>query len=483
MSKRTYLYSLALLLVLSACSKKPESEPAEQVQTNEPVAEEKKIAQVQTFDLNKIPLSEHVLGAFPYLGLPQGYEFTKNQSQTPEHERVPFWTGTHVEWVEGRLFSGKIQPQQGYEGSFLEIQRNFEALIQSMGGVEITNSSIPKETVDQDYGQFKIDYYQAMGNIYGEPAQTFIIRQADRSIWVHLVKDGENQAGLMILETRPVEQTSDVLKEFPYLSLPRGYEYHRKEESGFARIPVWTGQQFEWVEGRLMASYVTGTRDYKDQASYLEIQKNIDGVVKKLNGVLVTQSIVPQNIAEQLPEDLRMKYNTNYSGITKHPVTTYKVPIHDRELWVQVNYSSHKNAGLMVLETKKIQITAQAITAEEMKKQLDNNDRVRLDINFATNSAEVLPESRGQIDQITQLLKDHPDLALQIHGHTDDIGDVQYNQQLSERRAKSIVQLLTQAGIAPKRLKAQGFGNSQPVADNNTPEGKAKNRRVELIKL
>lgn len=67
MSKRTYLYSLALLLVLSACSKKPESEPAEQVQTNEPVAEEKKIAQVQTFDLNKIPLSEYVLGAFPYL--------------------------------------------------------------------------------------------------------------------------------------------------------------------------------------------------------------------------------------------------------------------------------------------------------------------------------------------------------------------------------------------------------------------------------
>lgn len=82
------------------------------------------------------------------------------------------------------------------------------------------------------------------------------------------------------------------------------------------------------------------------------------------------------------------------------------------------------------------------------------------------------------------MLKDHPDLRLSIEGHTDATGNEQHNQELSERRAASVKAfLVSEYGIDGSRLQTKGFGQSKPVADNNTPEGRQQNRRVELVKL
>ena len=91
-------------------------------------------------------------------------------------------------------------------------------------------------------------------------------------------------------------------------------------------------------------------------------------------------------------------------------------------------------------------------------------------------------EGLTEIEQVAALLKQDPSLQLAVNGHTDDSGDAAHNQQLSEGRAKSVVALLTAKGIDAARLTAAGFGSRQPVADNGTQEGKARNRRVELVK-
>jgi outer membrane protein OmpA-like peptidoglycan-associated protein len=78
------------------------------------------------------------------------------------------------------------------------------------------------------------------------------------------------------------------------------------------------------------------------------------------------------------------------------------------------------------------------------------------------------------------VLDDNPDLNIEIRGYTDSIGEEDYNIQLSQRRAESVMAYLISRGIDPVRLTAKGYGSANPVASNDTPQGRAKNRRVEF---
>ena len=137
----------------------------------------------------------------------------------------------------------------------------------------------------------------------------------------------------------------------------------------------------------------------------------------------------------------------------------------------------------MVAESKPLNMTAKALTSSTLKQSLDQDNKVSVQINFATDKAEILPDSQAQIEQIVALLKDNPELKLGIYGHTDNTGDAVHNLKLSNQPAQSVVAALTKAGIESGRLTAKGFGDTQPVADNASDDGKAKNRRVELMKL
>ncbi len=101
---------------------------------------------------------------------------------------------------------------------------------------------------------------------------------------------------------------------------------------------------------------------------------------------------------------------------------------------------------------------------------------------FATNSARIRPESTPTLLEIGMMLQGNPDLRIAIEGHTDSDGTTEFNQDLSERRAKAVMEyLVTEMNIDAARLTAMGFGESKPVAGNDTPEGKAQNRRVDLV--
>ena len=103
-------------------------------------------------------------------------------------------------------------------------------------------------------------------------------------------------------------------------------------------------------------------------------------------------------------------------------------------------------------------------------------------ITFDIGKANIKPESMTEINRIAQLMKDNGDLKFEVQGHTDNTGTVAGNQKLSEQRAQAIVNKLVEMGIAANRLSAKGMGQSAPLADNATDEGRAKNRRVEFVK-
>ncbi len=104
-------------------------------------------------------------------------------------------------------------------------------------------------------------------------------------------------------------------------------------------------------------------------------------------------------------------------------------------------------------------------------------------ITFDTGKSVIKPESAGELNRIVQLLKENPSLRFSVEGHTDATGSAPANQKLSEARAQAVVARLVEMGIDGSRLSAKGLGQNSPVADNSTDEGRAKNRRVEFVKL
>lgn len=99
---------------------------------------------------------------------------------------------------------------------------------------------------------------------------------------------------------------------------------------------------------------------------------------------------------------------------------------------------------------------------------------------FNFDKATLMAESEVELNKTYEFLSKNPSLRVKIGGHTDNIGSDEYNDELSRRRAKAVVDYLIEKGIDPSRLEYEGFGASQPIADNSTEEGRAKNRRTEL---
>jgi outer membrane protein OmpA-like peptidoglycan-associated protein len=149
------------------------------------------------------------------------------------------------------------------------------------------------------------------------------------------------------------------------------------------------------------------------------------------------------------------------------------------EVWVDLYTINPKDYTMTIIERTAMQ---QVIRANEMAAALDKDGFIALDIHFATGKAEILPESRPIIDEIVSLLKNRPRLRIGVEGHTDNTGTPTFNKTLSNARAKAVVEAIAAAGISPNRLEPEGYGQERPVADNRTEEGRAKNRRVELVK-
>ncbi|MBS1502023.1 MAG: OmpA family protein, partial [Bacteroidetes bacterium] len=108
------------------------------------------------------------------------------------------------------------------------------------------------------------------------------------------------------------------------------------------------------------------------------------------------------------------------------------------------------------------------------------NKVVLNNIFFDTNKFDIKPESKPELQKLIDFLTVNPSIHIEISGHTDNVGTVQSNQVLSENRAKAVYQYLVNNGISADRLSYKGYGETQPIASNDTDEGKAKNRRTEF---
>lgn len=104
-------------------------------------------------------------------------------------------------------------------------------------------------------------------------------------------------------------------------------------------------------------------------------------------------------------------------------------------------------------------------------------------INFDVDKASIKPESMGTLNMVVQVMKDNPEIKFEVDGHTDNSGSAAHNLGLSQQRADAVKDQLIKMGVDGSRLSAKGFGDTKPISDNTTLEGKANNRRVEFVKM
>lgn len=140
-------------------------------------------------------------------------------------------------------------------------------------------------------------------------------------------------------------------------------------------------------------------------------------------------------------------------------------------------------AAVDVIEVKPMTQNMVTVKADEMAKSIAASGKVALyGILFDFNKADIKPESKPVLEEIAKLLKADPAMSLHVVGHTDNVGSYDFNLNLSKRRAEAVVAALSgEYGISGTRLTANGVANLAPVATNTTDEGRAKNRRVELV--
>jgi outer membrane protein OmpA-like peptidoglycan-associated protein len=137
---------------------------------------------------------------------------------------------------------------------------------------------------------------------------------------------------------------------------------------------------------------------------------------------------------------------------------------------------------MYTLTIVEVEAMKQEIVASEILEALNSTGSIALYINFDTGKATIKPESQTIIDQVAQMLTENPTMNISVEGHTDNVGNAAINQTLSENRAAAVKNALIAKGIDKARLSSKGWGQTKPVADNGTEDGKAKNRRVEIVK-
>jgi outer membrane protein OmpA-like peptidoglycan-associated protein len=151
--------------------------------------------------------------------------------------------------------------------------------------------------------------------------------------------------------------------------------------------------------------------------------------------------------------------------------------------WLRVNVNAGLGQQYLRIVDEKPFKQSMVFGPAQLKEALDRDGKVALyGIHFDLDKATLKPDSVKQLQHVVTLMQNYPKLKLEVQGHTDNQGKADYNVKLSQKRAETVNQYLQLFGISSERLQPKGYGQTKPVATNATDEGRAKNRRVELVK-
>jgi outer membrane protein OmpA-like peptidoglycan-associated protein len=263
----------------------------------------------------------------------------------------------------------------------------------------------------------------------------------------------------------PVIQAQDSdFKDTPWFSGMPDFMIYDAEDIEFDSYNFFNGKNCTTVEGKKFKR-IYSLKEDAQKSSIIQISRNYANAVRSMGGTVVF---------EGAPQDAECAERNGLQMVIG------KVVKDGNEMWVEVSPGVDGSDYYLTIVIK--ELMKQVVTASDMFDALNRDGHVALYINFDTGKSNIRPESRPIIEQIAGMLKTNPDLILSVEGHTDNAGNAASNKTLSVERAKSVIAAIVEQGISAERLSPSGYGQDKPIGDNNTEEGRAKNRRVELVK-
>jgi outer membrane protein OmpA-like peptidoglycan-associated protein len=227
------------------------------------------------------------------------------------------------------------------------------------------------------------------------------------------------------------------------------------------------------VEGPVSwVSYVM--KDGATPPSGLQISRNFEAAAKKGGGT----------VEAQYPGWCKAMYDQEGMPNMGNGCLSYGLTMKflrgGKETWVFLQASERD--GNYVLTISEREAMQQDVAVNELADKLAKDGFVSLSVNFDTGKTTIRPDSAKTLDDAAAALKLAAGLKVEVGGHTDNVGAPDANLKLSQGRAQAVMAALVERGVKADRLTAKGYGQTAPVADNRTEEGRGKNRRVELVK-
>ena len=284
-----------------------------------------------------------------------------------------------------------------------------------------------------------------------------------------------------------VPEAAVALPPFPFFQPPSGLasELAVKDRNvAFDREHMIAGDKVIALEGKVYRDLFALSNPDQREYSALEFHRNYADAVAALGGVEAsrTQYTDAVNAAFGGREAVDAHYHGTCAGIDceNH---TYLIRKDGVQYWIQVSTGAIPLHGeVVVLERKAMESKLGYLDAHALKKSLDAEGHVALYVNFDTDRATLRPDALPALDEVAKMLEMDPIVRLSVEGHTDATGTPDHNRELSKQRAEAVVSFLRAKGIAESRLSAAGYGSDQPLVKETDEAGRAKNRRVELVK-
>lgn len=286
-----------------------------------------------------------------------------------------------------------------------------------------------------------------------------------------------------------VPESTATLPPFPFFKTPEGLisTFSEKDRNiNFDRAHMIAGDRIVAIEGRIARDQFQLTNPEQRQYSAIEFHRNYENAIRDLGGVRISQTQYTNPVVDAFGgyDKVRAHFYGICPGDYDCENHTYLIRQGGKEYWIQVSTGAGPLHGYVtVLERAILQQSLGFLDASAMKQAIDADGRVALYINFDVDKATLRADAQPVVAEIRKLLDGDPALKLSIEGHTDNTGNAAHNQELSTARARSVLGALVGLGIDPARLQSKGFGQDKPLADNASDGGRAKNRRVELVKL
>ncbi|MHC9088023.1 OmpA family protein [Tenacibaculum mesophilum] len=275
---------------------------------------------------------------------------------------------------------------------------------------------------------------------------------------------------------------------YPYITPPKGMLVNKNTSStesyDFHKLEMFDGNSFFDIEGRVDKMGIMMDGNQKWNQYYFD--KSIKDYLTAIGAQLIFEGKIPNELVNQKGESVNDRYtyfNNFYVGdVVNHPIRMYVLKTPTKKIGIQI-YSDVANAQIGVVESKEFEQTIEKITADKIINEINTKGFATLHINFDTGKSRIKADSYEIVSEISKMLKTNPNLKISIEGHTDNVGNEDFNMKLSKNRAKSVLMSLVDEGIEESRLESKGFGHTKPIGNNATEEGKAQNRRVELRKI